>query len=81
MQLRIKEVAKSKGFTMKAIAEALGTSQAMVTYYEKGQVDISLDKLREIAQVLNCEMFELIPTNEHYGHFYVGKEYQGIRKV
>lgn len=80
MELRIKEVAKKHGFTMKKIAENLGTSQAMVTYYDKGNVDISVDKLKEIASVLGCEISELIPTGEKFGHFYADDEWQGIRK-
>lgn len=80
MELRIKEVAKKQGFTMKKIAEKLGTSQAMVTYYDKGNVDISVDKLKEISGILGCEIAELLPIGDKYGHFYVDNEWQGIRK-
>lgn len=81
MELRIKEVAKKHGFTLKKIAEKLGTSQAMVTYYDKGNVDISVDKLKEISGILGCEIAELLPLTNKYGHFYTDKEWQGIRKI
>ena len=80
MHLRIKEIAKKKGFTMKKIAEELKTTAPMITYYEKGNVDISLDKLQEIANVLSCEIFELIPASDKFAHFYDKDEYLGIRK-
>ena len=80
MQLRIKEIAKKKGITMKKIAEELNTSPAMITYYEKGNVSAPIDKLQQIAEILNCEISELIPTSDKYAHFYDKDEYLGIRK-
>ena len=80
MHLRIKEIAQKKGVTMKKIAEKLNTTPALITYYEKGNVSVSVDKLKEIADILNCEISELIPTGEKYAHFYDKDEYLGIRK-
>ena len=80
MQLRIKEVAKQKGITMKKISELINTTPAMITYYEKGNVPVSIDKLKQISDVIGCEMAELLPTGENFAHFYDRGEYLGIRK-
>lgn len=80
MQLRIKEIAKKKGITMKKIAEELNTSPAMITYYEKGNVSAPIDKIQQIAEILDCEISELIPTSDKFAHFYDKDEYLGIRK-
>ena len=80
MHLRIKEIAQKKGVTMKKIAEKLNTTPALITYYEKGNVSVSIDKLQQIAEILNCEISELIPTSDKYAHFYDKDEYLGIRK-
>ncbi len=64
----------------KKIAEELNTTPALITYYEKGNVSVSIDKLKEIADILDCEISELIPTGEKYAHFYDKDEYLGIRK-
>ena len=38
---------------MKKIAEKLNTTPALITYYEKGNVSVSIDKLQQIAEILN----------------------------
>lgn len=81
MKLRIKEVAKMKGVTIKSIATKLDVLPNTISYYHKGKVLPPLNKLQSIADILNCDITELIPTGKGFAHFYVDNEYQGIRKI
>lgn len=80
MALRIKEISKKRGISMREIAEKLNTTPAMITYYEKGNVAITVEKLQKIANILDCEVFELIPSSSNFAHFYDKGEYLGIRR-
>lgn len=77
--LRIKEVAKSKGFSLDDIAKALGITYSSLFR----RIDNpKLSTLEEIAQILNCPIQELLEAPEGYSHFYDDKtgEWLGIRK-
>ncbi len=82
MVLRIKEVARSRGITMRQIAKKLNTNYQTITHYNSGFRTPTLGKLKDIANILNCEIHELIETSEEYAHFYDNKTSQwlGIRK-
>lgn len=79
MELRIKEVAKDKGYTLDDIAKRIGITY--VALY--GRIKTAkLDTLKEITEILKCNIHELIEAGEGYAHFYDDKtgEYLGIRK-
>lgn len=82
MKLRIKDVALRKKVTMREIASRLNTNYQTITHYNSGFRTPSIGKLEEIAQILNCEIHELLETSEDYAHFYDDKtgEWLGIRK-
>lgn len=80
MKLRIKEVAKRKGFTMRKLAEISKIDNTTISRYNSGTVEPPLSRLQEIATVLNCEVVELIPVGENFGHFELNGEWEGIRK-
>ena len=69
MKLRIKEVAKRKGFTMRKLAEISKIDNTTISRYNSGRVEPPLSRLQEIATVLNCEVVELIPVSENFGLF------------
>lgn len=77
--LRIKEVAKMKGFTLQQIAEELNISYVSLN---RRMHTAKLETLTEIARILNCELAELFKTSEDFSHFYdtEKKEWLGIRK-
>ena len=61
--LRIKEVAKSKGISITDLADRLGVKQ--VTLSRTINVNPTIETLRKIAAVLDCDVRELItPTKE-----------------
>lgn len=80
MELRIKEVAKMRGITMRQLAQDLNTNYQTLTHYNIGFRTPTLGKLQEIAQALDCEVHELLATSSHYAHFYDKAEWLGIRK-
>ncbi len=82
MKLLIKEVAKKKGISMRQIAKELNTNYQTLTHYNIGFRTPVLGKLQEIANILNCEIHELIETGDKFSHFYDDKtgEWLGIRK-
>lgn len=61
--LRIKEVAKSKGISITDLADRLGVKQVTLSRTINGNPTI--ETLRKIAVVLDCDVRELIePTKE-----------------
>lgn len=76
---RIKEVAKGKNLSLEDISSKLGISY--VALYKKIKTS-KFDTLTEIAEVLKCDVHELIDTGSDFSHFYDQQtgEWLGIRK-
>lgn len=49
----VKEVRKAKGMTQMGLAEMVGVSYQQIQKYEKGLDNISVDRLKQIAKVLD----------------------------
>lgn len=78
MELRIKEVAKQKGFTLDDIAKKIGISY--VSLFRRLNAP-KLSTLEEIANILNCEVVELIEVNKPFTHSYDPEgNWKGISK-
>ncbi|MFP3835324.1 helix-turn-helix transcriptional regulator [Chryseobacterium sp. SIMBA_028] len=80
MQLRIKEVAKRKGLTMRSLSEKSGIDTVALSRYNTGVVEPPISRLQKIADVLDCEIAELLPVGENFGHWELDGEWLGIRK-
>ena len=80
MQLRIKEVAKRRGFTMRKLSELSGIDTVALSRYNTGVIEPPLSRLQKIAEVLQCEVVELLPVGEKFGHWELDGEWLGIRK-
>ncbi len=80
MNLRIKEVAKKKGFSLQELSKNLGITYQALNARMVGNPSIKV--LKEISDVLTCDLHELIETSEGYSHFYDDKtgEWLGIRR-
>ena len=57
---KIRELRKSKGFSLKQVAEGAGVSASLVSQVENNRVDPSLSTLRKIALTLGVPVFALI---------------------
>jgi len=58
----IREVRKKKGYSQDAFALAAGIDRSYIGRVERGEVNITVEKLYEIAAVLECEPASLLPT-------------------
>jgi transcriptional regulator with XRE-family HTH domain len=57
----IREERKKKGFSQDAFALAAGIDRSYIGRIERGEVNITVEKLYEIAAVLQCELESLLP--------------------
>ena len=79
-ELRIKEVAKHRGFTLQELSAKIGIDY---TSLYRRLNNPKFDTLEKISDALKCEITELIPAGDNYSHFYDDKtgEWLGIRKI
>lgn len=63
MELRIKEIAKQRDIPIKEIAKQLGISAGALSQNIAGRA--SLDRLKEIADVLGVSVRDLFPEDEN----------------
>lgn len=57
----IKSVRLARGMTLSQLAAQLGMTQPSLTRMENGEQAVSLARLGEIADVLGCAPYELLP--------------------
>jgi len=55
----IKLLREKKGMTQKELAEKIGVSQQNISRWETGEVIPRIDKIKIIAEVLECTIDEL----------------------
>lgn len=58
--IRLREIRQARGLTMKELGEAIGVTESAIGLYENGRRKPDYDKLRLIAQVLNCSIDDLV---------------------
>ncbi|SEO99917.1 helix-turn-helix transcriptional regulator [Denitrobacterium detoxificans] len=59
MELRLKEIRKTRGLTQEDMAQALGAKLPTYRTWERGTVPISLETACECAKILNCSIDEI----------------------
>ena len=57
---RIRDIRQARGMTQKELADRLGVNQSMISDYEIGKVDLSLTKAVKIADILECDLNDLL---------------------
>lgn len=70
---RIKEVAKSRNMTLDDLATKMGISYIALN---KNLKTAKFATLKKIAEILNCEVIELINVSEDYLH--IDDPYTGV---
>ena len=79
MNLRIKEVAKGRGYDLKTLAHKLGITYQALNARMVGNPSAKV--IQEIADALDVSVFELIGADKNLAHFYdESGEWQGIRR-
>tara|TARA_R110000851_G_scaffold13675_8_gene46620 strand:+ start:5973 stop:6194 length:222 start_codon:yes stop_codon:yes gene_type:complete len=58
----IREKRKKKGYSQDAFALAAGIDRSYIGRVERGEVNITVEKLYDIAAVLQCEPASLLPV-------------------
>ena len=57
----LRTVRQSKGFSQEHLAYAAGIDRSYVGKIERGQVNLSIEKLYLLAKTLDCSAKDLIP--------------------
>ena len=74
---RLKKVLKQRGKTQKWLASEIGISQQALQLRAKNP---TYNSMREISDIIGCEIHELFETSEEYSHWYEDSSWLGIRK-
>ena len=62
---QIRDIRQARGMTQKELADRLGVNQSMISDYESGKVDLSLTKAVKIADILECELYDLLGRTDN----------------
>ena len=54
---------KAKGLTQAQIAEAIGVEKETVSRMENGVISLTLQRLQQMSEVLDCSLSDLVRTN------------------
>ena len=57
---RIRDIRQAKGMSQKELAVKLGVNQSMISDYETGKVELTLTKAVKIADILECDLNDLL---------------------
>ena len=58
---KFKKIRKEKGFSQDEVALRSGIDRSYIGRIERGEVNISLEKVYLLAEVLNCSAHDLLP--------------------
>ncbi len=73
MTEKIKTQRKKKGFTLKALAERVGCTDAYISQIETGKAKPSIKVLQKIAKVLEVEIRDLLNNDKQEEKFFLKK--------
>ena len=76
---KIRSMREQFDWTQEDMAEKLNMSISGYSKIERGETNVNIERLQQIAEVLNINIFDLIPQRE--GHICLineGNNYQGI---
>lgn len=62
--MNFKNLREKRGLSQSAIAEKIGVSQATISMWETGEAMPRVDKLPEIAKILNCDINDLFAAKK-----------------
>ncbi|MDO9478414.1 MAG: helix-turn-helix transcriptional regulator [Pseudohongiella sp.] len=62
---RIRLLRKAAGFSQEGLALACGLDRSYLGRIERGEVNITVMTLYQIAEVIGCDGKDLLPENDH----------------
>ena len=77
--INLRSVRKEKGITQKQLAELVGTAASMITNYENGEREPTLETLCKIADVLDVSLDMLVRGKEKTA--LIGRSIEEIAKA
>ena len=81
MHNKIRNLRKKKGFTMKKLADAVGTSQQQIDRLEKNQRRLTVDWMRRIGKALDCDIMDLLPDSGQHRSSAITSKAKVVGKV
>lgn len=57
---QIRDIRQARGMSQKELADKLGVNQSMISDYENGKVELTLTKAVKIADILECDLNDLL---------------------
>ncbi|MVF12328.1 helix-turn-helix transcriptional regulator [Ketobacter sp. MCCC 1A13808] len=57
---KVREIRKSKGLSQEALADIAGVDRSYMGHIERGEKNITLTKIYQIAEALNIDASELL---------------------
>lgn len=67
--IRLRELRRAKGMTMKELGEAIGVTESAIGLYENGRRKPNYEKLQLIARTLGCSIDELVAGPDDFDKF------------
>ena len=65
---RIRELRLVQGWSQQRLADAVGVSKVTISDLERGQMQLTLDYMRRLAEPLGCNAADLLPLADNpYG--------------
>jgi transcriptional regulator with XRE-family HTH domain len=61
----VQQLRKEKGLTQTELAQKIGKSMRLITYFERGVANVSLDTLYDIAKALDVPVSEIFLRSEN----------------
>lgn len=58
---KVQRVRGTRGFTQGTLAQAADLDRSYVGRIERGQVNLTIEKVYRLAEVLNCRVLDLLP--------------------
>lgn len=63
---RLKKIRKACGFSQAEVAQALGVERTTYTYYELGQHEPSIARIKDIAKLFNMDVATLLGEEDDF---------------
>lgn len=72
---RLKKIRKACGLSQAEVAQALGVERTTYTYYELGQHEPNIARIKDIAKLFNMDVAALLGENDEFvGNFMLADE-------
>lgn len=67
--INLKRIRKSRGYSQAELAKKLNVTQGAINFWENGDREPNLKTLKELAVILECEPWQLLPDDMHPSFF------------